>query len=102
MVLVSIKGFLAVRIGQWAANHAGRMVSKGALEQWNLLEATTAGLRGCSTMRHHVLGKSSLHAGQHFDEVLLRQRQVYMSFKSKSADNVRMQPQRLLMLLLAL
>ena len=49
------------------------MVTKRALEQWHLLEAASAGLGGRTVMHHHVLCKSSLHARQHFDEVLLRQ-----------------------------
>ena len=48
------------------------MVSEGALEQWHLLEAASAGLGGRTVMHHHVLGKSPLHTGQHFDEVLLQ------------------------------
>ena len=68
----SIKGFLT----RWVTS-GGRMVAKRALEQRYLLEATSTSYLTSLLMHHHVLSEPPLHAGQHFDEVLLRQRQVF-------------------------
>lgn len=65
--LVAVQGFLARRVTQ------GRVVAERALEQRDLLEAATSVLRGRGMVHHHVLCEPSLHAGQHFDEVLLQQ-----------------------------
>ena len=72
MVLATVKWFLTWRCCHSVAKRGG-MVAKWALEQWNLLEASRTGLRGCGrvVMYHHVLCKFSLHARQHFDKVLL-------------------------------
>ena len=64
----SIKGFLT----RWVTS-GGRMVAKRALEQRYLLEATSTSYLTSLLMHHHVLSEPPLHAGQHFDEVLLRQ-----------------------------
>ena len=64
----AVEGFLT----RWVTG-CGWVVAKRALEQWYLLEAASTGLRGRLLMHHHVLSESPLHAGQHFDEVLLRQ-----------------------------
>lgn len=69
--LVAIERFLTWWVSQSTTTHGG-MVTKRALEQWHLLEATAARLRGRTMVYHHVLCKSSLHARQHFDEVLLQ------------------------------
>ena len=49
------------------------MVAKRALEQRYLLEATSTSYLTSLLMHHHVLSEPPLHAGQHFDEVLLKQ-----------------------------